>query len=297
MKTKLAPLLVIVLLLFASFKIPPAEKVLIKLNLKKGEIYDYRLNMNMNLSGDMKKEPMNVGINMEMDMRINVNEMDKDGNYALTFSVLSAKGDVSMPKNQKMKFDSKDPKDKKSKEMAAILKKIIFEATMAPEGRMLSFNMDRFFDSIAVMMGPNGAERMAESRKGLDSVMNSAMMKKSMQARPYPNYAVGEGDTWSPEIPDNTDLKSTYSVKNTVQRITDKNIVINTVGDINTKKDVPKMGEMEMKGKFLATQELSLNSFMLSNYKMKMDMDSKFNMQGEPLKMKINSDITMNRIP
>lgn len=208
----------IALLLLVSTITFGQEKVLLRLNYEKGDVYEVNASVNQDMGGLMK-----MGINMSMQLKVTD---VKEETYITEASFNGVKMDMETM-GQKMKYDS----NMKESEMDDFAKSAHGEMKELLETR-IAFEYDKLGKII---------EASLLSKKG-----NAKDFEDNMNSMVLPKEAVQVGSKWSEERSTKAGLKMNYEYE--VTEITKDKVEVKVTGTISGEKDaISGVGSIDRK--------------------------------------------------
>lgn len=291
MKTNLSNIILIILLF--SFSTTQAKsKVLLRLNLQKGSIYEMNMHVNSDINQEMMGQNMKISQQMEMVFSYKIADELPNKNFQIEYSMGRMKMDMDVNGNS-MSFDSQNPDE--NSPVAPVLialndMKITFELTPAGKVEMVS-GLDEVAKKIAANPQMLQTLRMFSDKENFGSFASQTFNY-------IPEDKVKEGDKWSAsfKLPLFNDNNTTMNYE--VASIEKNSMNLNVNSNVNLDSPIEQNGmkiNMKMTGTQTGTMAVDTNDGWVrsSNLNQKFDMNLKMKnpQTGEDMEipMKVNS--------
>jgi hypothetical protein len=246
MKTKLTALLLIsISLLLNSFN--ANSKVLLRLNLEKGTVYEMTMSMTNNIDQEMMGQKMKIDQKMEMVFSYQVLDVLPNANFMIEYSIRKIKLSMNM-NDREMNFDSEnaDESNPMNKSLGS-LKSMKLKVEMNPRGQVQKIEgLDLFAKEFA------GNPQMAQSMSMFANDKNfGSFMSQTFNY--FPEKEVDTGDKWTAsfKLPAMMDMETAINFE--VASVEKDQILLNVASDVNMDSPI-EQGGMKMNMKITGTQ-------------------------------------------
>lgn len=275
MKTKL--IACIIAFLFIAVQMADAKsKVLLRLNLQKGDNYQMTMTSDNNVNQEMMGQQMKIHQMMEFVMSYKVLDVLPDKNYVIEYSFDKMKLDMDI-NGQKMSIDSDSTSDDQASNNIKEMTSMKLKFTMNPMGKIQSVEgIDGYMTKIA------GNPQLAQT---LSMFANEENFKSSFgqYLGYFPENEVEVGSTWDSSIlmPGlmNLGMDMHYIVKD----IINDQIILGVDSNVNFDNPIENNG-MKIQMKTIGTQTGTMKVDLKSGFVGTTDINQKFD-----IKMKFNN--------
>jgi hypothetical protein len=292
MKTKLFALIFIAIL-FASSSLQAASKVLLRLNLQKGAIYEMTMTSTNLVDQEIMGQKMKVDQKMNMVFAYLVVDILPNKNFLIEYSIEKLNVDMNV-NGQKINFDSENqdetnPASKILKDLA----KIKIKLEMTPRGSIAKVEG---LDLYAKELGGN--PQMAQSMTMFMNEKNfGSFVDQTFNYFPENEVEIGEKWTSSYSLASMMDMKIVMNFE--VAAIENDRVNLNVTSDVNMEMPIEQGGmKMNMKAKGTQNGTMSIDSndgwIRQSDLTQKIDMNMK--MKNPQTGEDIEIPIVMNAI-
>ena len=278
--------------LFIFSTLQAKSKVLLRLNLQKGSIYEMDMHVTNNIEQDMLGQNMKIVQGMEMILSYKVTDVLPNKNSLIEYSISRMKMNMDVNGNT-VSFDSQSPDE--SNPMGAILKtinkmKVTFELTPSGKAEQVK-GLDEITSQIASNPQMAQALQMFSNDKNFSSFISQTFNY-------IPENEVKTGDKWTTQFKLPSLMEANTTMNFEVTGITKDSVTLNVVSDVNFEGPVEQNGmkiDMKMTGTQTGTMTVDLNDGWVRssdlNQKFDMHMKLKNPQTGEDMEipMKVNS--------
>lgn len=249
----------------------------LKLNLKKGSLYDMKMVLNSQTEMNMMGQTVNSNTVMEMGMDYEVKDVLANGNYVVrtTYKTIKMSGDAM---GMKYEYDSQTDKatGMQAEQMAAGMKKML--------GEYAEMEMDKLGKVVKSTMSPGLSGPDGKGKGGMENMSYSV----------FPDKKIKVGDTWESDID---------------QKMGNSEVIVKTkfklVSVSNGIAEISMDGTLELKpgteGKITGTQKgtskVELATGMNQEVVIDQDIDMEMNDMGMKMPMKMKNKITITTTP
>ena len=275
MKSRLA-FLFLVAIFVAVGSVRAESKILLRLNLQKGSIYEMTLNMSSNIDQEMMGQKMKIDQKMEMVWSYEVKDILPNHNFLIDYSVVKTKLNMNM-NGKVVDLDSEGNED--GNVMIRALKDICkakLTLEINPKGQVEKLEgIDAMKEIFA------GNPQLVQSMSMFaDDVSFSSFVSQTFNY--FPEKEVGLGDKWTAffKIPSMMNMETTLNFE--VATMDKHETVLNVVSEVNMDSPVEQSG-MKMNMKMKGTQTGTMTIDTRDGWFRESKLDQKFDMK---LKMK-----------
>lgn len=273
-----------------------AKSALLRLNLKKGTVYEMNMTSNSAIEQEMMGQNMKINQKLEMNFSYLVTDVLPNKNFRIEYALANMKMNMNVNGNE-MSFDSQS--DDQSNPVNSILKKladmkIAFEIT--PTGQVEHFEgIDNFIKQFSGNMQAAQALQMFSNPDNLNSFIGQTFNY-------LPEKKVKVGDKWTSEFKIPMLMNTATTLNFEVAGISRDVVNLNVASDVNAETPIEQNGmkiNMKMNGTQTGTMAINpedgwlTSSDMTQNFDMKMNMKNPQNNEDMEIPMKINTVIKM----
>lgn len=274
MKTRLLALLMVSFLLAANSL--QAKKVMLRLNLKKGTIYEMTTAMTNNIDQEMMGQKIKMDQKIDMAMSFQVLDILPNKNFLIEYSFLKMKLGMNM-NGQQMTFDSEssDENDPASK-ILKVLSSVKLKIEMDPRGQTQKVEgLESFAKELA------GNPQMAQAMQ-MFTDENSFKSYVGQTFNYFPEAEVEMGSKWTASFKLPALMNMETSMNFEVAAIEKSLVTLNVTSDVNLDSPI-EQGGMKMNIKMTGTQNGSMIIDTTDGWLSSSDLAQKFDMK---MKMK-----------
>lgn len=274
MKIKL--ICIIVIFLFTTLPMVGAKpKVLLRLNLEKGDHYQMTMTSDNNVDQEMMGQQMKIHQMMEFAMSYKVLDVLPDKNYVIEYSFDKLKMDMDI-NGQKMIIDSESTSDDQASKNIIEMTSMKLKFTMNSMGKIQSIEgIDGYMNKIA------GNPQLTQT---LSMFTNEENFKSSFgqYLGYFPEGEVEVGSTWDSSIIMPGLMNMGMNMHYTVNDIINDQIILGVDSNVNIDNPIENNGmkiQMKTTGTQTGTMKVDLkNGFVgTTDINQKFDMKMKFN--------------------
>lgn len=290
MKTKLIPLLLVVLL-FTANSVVAASKIQLRLNLQKGAAYEMKMSSVNQIEQEMMGQKIKIDQKIEMVFTYTVLEVLPDKNFLIDYSFSQMKMDMNM-NGQEMKIDSESTDSNPVNAAVKDLLSFKLKLTLNPKGQVTKAEgLEEYAKKLS------GNPQLAQSMKMFTDENNfKAFFAQTFNY--FPENTVSVGDQWvsvvkMPELMD-VGINMTFEVialENDQIHLNFKSIVDmeTPVEQMGMKMNVKMAGNQSGKMTVNATDGWMRSSDMIQKYDMKIKMKNPQSGEDMEIPMTTNS--------
>ena len=279
-------------ILFTACNNSKADVVDLKLNLIKGQTYNYGMKMNMNMAAISD-------IDMDFGFKMKVEDVDAQNNYALVCSYDAIRFKMNVM-GKDLGYDSKNvgdtthenPQNQMFRKIFGSMVGRSFKMTMSQKGQVLKVEGLKDLVESTVQSMDLPEEQRDKMRQQMSQSFSEGQMKETFSQgfSVFPDKPVKLGDSWKRNVTKSTSgIAMNQEVTYTVKEINANTVVLSLTGDITSSKDngatVTKIDDMS--GDLKGTMEMDRSSGMIHVGNMDMNMKVKAMGQSMNMKMKI----------
>jgi len=273
MKLRLV-LLSIISILLAVNPVQARSKILLRLNLQKGSIYEMTMDMTSNIDQKMMGQQMKIDQKMEMVFNYEVMDMLPTHNFQIDYSVVKTKLNMNMNGNEvDLDSDSKDDGNAMIRALKDIcMAKLNLEINSKGQVEKLEG-----IDALKKIFAGN-PQLVQSMSMFADEVSFSSFVSQTFNY--FPEKEVGKGDKWTSffKLPSLMNMETTLNFE--VVSMDKHETILNVVSDVNMDSPVEQSGmkmNMKMKGTQTGTMTIDTRDgwFRTSNLNQKFDMKLK----------------------
>ncbi len=275
MKTRLV-LLFIVAIIVAANPVQARSKILLRLNLQKGSIYEMTLVTTSNIDQEMMGQTMKIDQKMEMVFTYEVMDILPNHNFQIDYSIVKTKLNMNM--NGKVVDLDSEGKDDGNAMIHALkdICRVKLSLEINPKGQVEKLEGIDVMKEIFA-----GNPQLVQSMSMFaDEVSFSSFVSQSFNY--FPEKEVGKGDKWTSyfKLPSLMNMETTLNFE--VASMDKHETVLNVVSDVNMDSPVEQSG-MKMNMKMKGTQTGTMTIDTRDGWFRTSDLNQKFDMK---LKMK-----------
>ncbi len=275
MKSKLLFLPVILMVLIA-FSVDAKSKVLLRLNLQKGSVYEMTMSSSSNIDQNMMGQNMKIIQKMDMVYNYRILDVLPNKNWTVDYTVRKIKMDVSM-NGQKMVFDSENPDENNQMyEPLKSLKDLKLTFELSSSGKVENVKgLDEYAKKLSGNRMMSQAMEMFASSENFADFISQAFNY-------FPETEVKTGDKWTSviKLPGLMNMETTMNYE--VAAIEKNDVVLNVTSDVNVDSPV-EQGGFKMNVKMTGTQTGTMNIDTEDGWFRSTDLVQKFDVK---MKMK-----------
>ena len=244
MKTRLFALIFATILL-AFGSVQAKSKVLLRLNLEKGSVYEMTMVTASHINQEMMGQKMKMEMTMQMNFNYEVLDVLANGNFLIDYSIMKMKMDMNM-NGQSMNFDSDSSEGNIA--LNSKLKNLIgtkLKLELNPGGKVIQVDgIEEYIKSIA------GDQQLAQSMQMFMSKDNfSSFFDQTFNY--FPENEVSVGDKWNSsfKLPVIMNMETVMNFE--VAEIQKNEVVLNINSDVNMDAPIEQGGmkvDMKMNG-------------------------------------------------
>ena len=264
----------------------------LKLNLIKGQTYNYGMKANMNMAAISD-------IDMDFGFKMKVEDVDAQNNYALVCSYDAIRFKMNVM-GKDLGYDSKNvgdtthenPQNQMFRKIFGSMVGQSFKMTMSQKGQVLKVEGLKDLVESTVQSMDLPEEQRDKMRQQMSQSFSEGQMKETFSQgfSVFPDKPVKLGDSWKRNVTKSTSgIAMNQEVTYTVKEINANTVVLSLTGDITSSKDngatVTKIDDMS--GDLKGTMEMDRSSGMIHVGNMDMNMKVKAMGQSMNMKMKI----------
>lgn len=275
MKSPLVTLFLITILLAAN-PVQAKSKVLLRLNLQKGSVYEMTQTTTTNIDQEMMGQKMKIDQKMEMVFTYQVLDVLPNKNYQIEYSVMKTKLNTNI-NGQEKNLDSES--SDQSSPMSSILKDICttkLTLEINPRGQVEKLEG---IDVLAKKLAEN--QQLAQSMQMFtDEVSFSSFMGQIFNY--FPEKEIEKGDKWTSffKLPSMMNMETTLNFE--VASMDKRQTILNVLSDVNLDSPVEREG-MKMNMKMTGTQNGTMTIDTKDGWVRSSELNQKFDLN---LKMK-----------
>lgn len=273
MKTKLMALIVFFLVCIQFVEAKP--KVLLRLNLEKGDMYQMTLTSDNNIDQEMMGQQMKILQKMEMVTSYKVLDKLPDNNYVIEYSFLKMKMDMDV-NGQKVTIDSESTSDDEVTKTIKDITAFKLKFTINPMGKIQSVEG---IDEYKQKIGNN--PQLTQTLSMLSNVDNFKATFEQYFGF-YPENEVEIGSKWDGSIKMPGMMNMDMLMHFNVADILDDQVIMDVNSDINMDSPIETNG-MKIQMKMTGTQTGTMKVDRKSGLTGTSDLNQKFDMH---MKMK-----------
>ncbi len=306
----LSTILAFVILVSTAFVLP-ADKIKLRLNLKKGEVYKVRSTIKQDILQTIMGQEQRMEQNQINEYTQTVIDKDNQGNMWVEIEYTRIKI-KTVQNGVTTEFDSDQAKpieeiDKNFKSYAA-LKGQKFQVKYSPLGEVLEMRgVDKMWDDMLEKMDIEGEAQKEEVRKILKTNFGEKALTANLQksSRIYPEQKVDVGDTWSNNMEMQVMMKMKLKNDYTLRERKNGFAFVDVVTDISTNPDsAVEMSGMKMtfdlsgeqEGYMKVDEKTGLVVYSIVNQDLSGDVSMSMSGQDMSWPMDIKSDIIIEEI-
>ena len=270
MKTRLISLILIASISLAG-SLQASQKVLLRLNLKKGTSYEMTMTTENLIDQEMMGQKMKMNQKMEMVFLYQITDVLPNKNFQIEYSMLRMKLNMNI-NGQDINMDSEstddsNPMNKPLKDLANI--KIQME--MTPKGTVENVKgLDQYEQKIG------GNPQMAQS---MQMFLNDSNFESfiGQTFNYFPEEAVEKGTKWTSKfkLPSMMNMETTMNFE--VASIEKENILLNVASDVNMNMPIEQNG-MKIDMKMTGTQNGTMTINPIDGWARGSELTQKFDM-------------------
>lgn len=275
MKSPLVTFFLITILLAAN-PVQAKSKVLLRLNLQKGSVYEMTQTTTTNIDQEMLGQKMKIDQKMEMVFTYQVFDVLPNKNYQIEYSVVKTKLNTNI-NGQEKNLDSES--SDQSSPMSSILKDICttkLTLEINPRGQVEKLEG---IDVLAKKLAEN--QQLAQSMQMFtDEVSFSSFMGQIFNY--FPEKEIEKGDKWTSffKLPSMMNMETTLNFE--VASMDKRQTILNVLSDVNLDSPVEQEG-MKMNMKMTGTQNGTMTIDTKDGWVRSSELNQKFDLN---LKMK-----------
>jgi hypothetical protein len=266
------------------------DKVTLKLNLKKGDVFHYNMTTVQNISQSIKKQDINIKQTMTFDYLMDVKNIDAEGSYVIDATYDKIKISLNSMGSDES-YDSEDTTVTLSKtgKIYSCLKGATLGIVLTSSGKVTKVTgINKLIDKMIATMGIKDESMEKTMRTSLQSMVGEETMKQSFGNGfdIYPDGPVSVGSTWTKEM--NMKIISSVTIKNEykVTDIKDNLVNIDVKSTISTDPGAKGIEMMSMtmnyklKGSQKGNSEMEIGSGMVTKSTITQDISGTVSMSG-----------------
>ncbi len=246
---KIVGTLLVILLLASCAPMAPAEKVLLRYNLREGQTYPLRMNMEQKISQTLMGQEIAVNQTLGLDVRYDVRDVDAQGNMTGQVTIEALRYRMESPMGN-IEYDSQKPTSA--------------DPTAQAFGALVGANFTMKISPTGETLGVSGIEEMMEgildrldtlgtSRDQLMQTLGQWFDEKGLAQTTglgtavYPDHPIAVGESWSQETSGGGMGIVALNVKNT-WTLRSRQGGVCTIEVRSTVQSAPGAAPMEMMG-------------------------------------------------
>lgn len=281
------------------------EKIQLKLNLKKGQMFRQRLTVDQNISQVAGGTPIRVTQTLGIGFTFDVEDVDARGSARVrtTYNSVTLNMDGAMGKVQ---YDSENPPTQ-APLIATVFGGLVGQSiviTISSDGRITDVKgVDALVSNILGKFFPAGGPAADTARQMLDAQFGDQAVKETMQdvlLLPYPPTPVGIGDSWTTTVnksgPVNMQVTNTWTLRERVAGVLtiDLSSIIRSNPEADTGGAGASQSSYSVEGNQTGTVYLEEATGWSTRGKVTEKIAAERSFQGNSLPLKLESVITLS---
>lgn len=263
-------------LLFMAVQMADAKsKVLLRLNLQKGDNYQMTMTSDNNIDQEMMGQQMKIVQKMVMAMSYKVLDVLPDKNYVIEYSFDKMKMDMEV-NGQKMSIDSEDTTGNVASQSIKEMSSMKLKFTMNSQGKIQAIEgIGDYMEKI------KNNQQLAQT---LSMFTNEENFKASFgqYLGYFPDHEVEIGSKWESSFIMPALMNMDMLMHFTVADILDDQIILDVNSDVNAENSIDNNG-MNLQMKVTGTQAGTMKVDLKNGFAGQTDINQKFDMK---MKMK-----------